>query len=351
MIITMLTGSLALRKYKTGVHVVHENILARFAEANYLGMDAKIACYCTQKDMENEYPEYVEEKYSNKIVFSHKITRVLMYFLPVELFFGKADLYFCDGIIPHTLIHSKKIALIHDLMVKIYPENYSLFKRIYLEIYYHFCKNADLVIAVSETTKKDIIKYLHIEPDKIKVVYNGIDKKGKDKTIDASNMNIDFKQKYLLYIGDMRKNKNLIFALKAFEEVHKRDLNLKFYIAGAKKFEYENLKNYVELHGLSEYVIFLGYVSNDEKVALYQNAHALVFISEYEGFGIPILEAALYNLPVITSDLSSMQEIGDGYVITVDPHNVMNIAKEIERVSDTEFKNSIVEKQKSLIDI
>lgn len=351
LIFNFLTGSLALRSYKTGVHVVHDNLLKELEEHNYMGCNAKISCYCTKKEMEQEYPQYRKEKYSEKIIFSHKYVKFLMYFIPVEIFFGKSDIYFCDGIIPITLHKSKKVAIIHDLMVMKYPENYKLIKKLYLKYFYNRCKKADLIVTVSESTKKDVIQYLEIDRDKIKVVNCGIDTNKIKKTnmIGKTGNKIDFSEKYLLYIGDMRKNKNLINAIKGFECAKSKDAKLKFYIAGAKKFEYDKLKKYVSEHKLEKDVIFLGYVSDEEKEQLYSFAFALLFVSEYEGFGIPILEGAAYETPVITSNTSSMNEIAEGYCLTVNPYKKEDIGNEILKLNNAELRKKVIERQNKLL--
>ena len=221
----------------------------------------------------------------------------------------------------------------------------------YLKYFYNRCKKVDLIVTVSESTKKDVIQYLGIDRDKIKVVNCGIDTNKIKKTnmIEKTGNKIDFCEKYLLYIGDMRKNKNLINAIKGFECAKSKDDKLKFYIAGAKKFEYDKLKKYVSEHKLEKDVIFLGYVSDEEKEQLYSFAFALLFVSEYEGFGIPILEGAAYGTPVITSNTSSMNEIAEGYCLTVNPYKKEAIGNEILKLNNAELRKKVIERQNKLL--
>lgn len=263
--INFLIGSLILRKQKTGVHLYYENILNQMIKRNDIKWDITISCYEKQRNIVKNYPEYENLIYKKYIQFSSKIVRILSYFLPIEIFFKKSDIYICDGLIPITINKSYKIAVVHDLMSKIYPENYNIKMKLYLGYYYHRCKKADCIIAVSETTKADIVKYLGISENKIKIVYNGFDFNETKKPQKEQNKRIDYDKKYLLYIGDMRKNKNLISAIKAFEIVLKNSGDLFFYIAGAKRNEYKKLYEYILLQKLEEKVRFLGYVSEEEK--------------------------------------------------------------------------------------
>lgn len=348
MIVNFLTGDFALSKNKTGVHVFHHNLLKKFAEHRYMDMNAKVSCFCTKEELEKNFPEYVHMPYSNRIVFLTKIKKMLLYFFPIEIFLGHSDFYICDGIIPRTATRSKKIAVIHDLMVYIFPENYTLVTKCYLKYYFGRCRKADRIIAVSESTKNDIVRFLKIEPGRISIVNNGVSSDAIRNTLTAKNSQIDYDVKYLLYIGDMRPNKNLKNAILAFAKVQKEDPKLHFYIAGAKKFEYERLCQLIQTENIQN-VKFWGFVSDDEKEALFRNAYALLFVSLYEGFGIPILEGAKYDLPVITSNTSSMKEIAQGYSITCNPYDIDDIASAIRMLSESGYAQQIVERQRNLV--
>ena len=343
--INFLTGSLAYREHKTGVHFFHDMLIKETIDHGQY--EVSVSFYDKRKNVEHFLPRDVVDK--GELKYSSKLTRVLSYLLPVSLFFGKADIYICDGLIPITSKGSKRVAIIFDLMVKVFPEYYGNIKKVYLNYFFHRCKKADLIITISETTKRDIIKYLSIDEEKIHVVPCGYEE-NYEGTISQEIKNV-VKDNYLFYVGDMRKNKNLMNAIKGFELASKQDKDLKFYIAGKKSAEYERLLAYVKDHCLQEKVIFLGYISNAEKAELYKNSLALLFVSEYEGFGIPILEAANYQVPVITSDCSSMREIAEGFAITVDPKNPDSISDAIHNVRDSVYRNRIIEQQKKLLDV
>lgn len=342
--INFLNGNLVIRENKSGVHFFHENIMKGLIKEN---VEFKSSFF----NFNNKKSELLSnESYrwlNGRIIQCKYLHRILTYILPIELFFGSSDIYICDGWIPITLHKSKKIAIVHDLMSKIYRENYKLIMKIYLNIYFRQIKKADIIVAVSETTKYDIIKYLNISADKIKVIYNGVDMDYISNSIpNEVDDEINLSKKYILYIGEMRKNKNLISAIKAFEMYCDRNLSeeIYFYIGGKKAFEYENIKKYIKGKRIEKRVVFLGYVSEKLKIQLYKNAFAFIFVSLYEGFGIPILEAMACKIPVITSNCSSMKEIASNSALLVSPENIEEICSALEILSESNVRNALIEK-------
>ena len=341
--INFLNGNLVIRKNKSGVHFFHENIMRGLIKENvkfkssFFNFNNKNSTLLSNK-------EYGWIR--NRIVQCKYLHRIFIYILPIEFFFGVSDVYICDGWMPITLYKSKKIAIVHDLMLKIYPQNYKFIMKVYLDVYFRQIKKADLIVAVSETTKQDIIKYIGVSPDKIKVIYNGIDINYINNIgIDKSNKKVDLSKKYILYIGEMRKNKNLISAIKAFEKYCNRNTeDIYFYIGGKKSFQYEDIRKYIKGKSIEKKIVFLGYVSEELKIQLYKNAFAFIFVSLYEGFGIPILEAMACETPVITSNCSSMKEIANNSAILVSPRNIEEICNALEKLSNSNVRNCLIKK-------
>ena len=338
--VCMLNGHLILREHKTGVHYFHEMVTNKLANMskhsnNY---ELKVAFF----DRDGKHADYLNKHclWMKPLAVISKAPRILSYIFPIELFFGRNDLYFCDGLFPITFWHSKKVCLVHDLMVDIYPENYSFIKKAYLKYFFNHLKKADLIFAVSQTTKNDITKFYGIDPSKIVVCYNGTEKETNQISTQIPNSSrIDYTKKYLLYIGDMRKNKNLFNTVKGFINFCKLcpKNELFFYIAGKKGDEFERIKSLVDDAGYGDKIQFLGYVSDEEKEFLYQNCAAVLLLSYYEGFGMPIIEGMKYYKPVITSNCSSMKEIGEGAALLADPNDSDSIADAINKVYLGEF--------------
>lgn len=332
--VCLLNGHLILREHKTGVHYFHEIVTKKLCseDRNY---EIKVAFFDRKKryamELRKEHNRWLEPFVS----IEKRWPRIFSYIFPIELFFGKNDVYFCDGLIPHTFYKSKKIAIVHDLMVKIYPENYSIIKRLYLEIFFSQLKKADRIVCVSETTKKDIIHFYGVDSKKIVVCYNGVDEKAMKLTdFSIKNKMIDIKKRYLLYLGDMRKNKNLVNTVKGFINFCESNEvgDLFFYIAGSLNGDYKLINEAIKNSDYKENVQFLGYVSDHDKDVLYEKCEAVVLLSVYEGFGMPIIEGMQHKKPIITSNCSSMREVGEGIALLTDPYSIEDIADKIKYV-------------------
>lgn len=333
-----------LVKNKTGVGVCQNQVVKALIKQN---IKFKIAIaggdFNSRQLITKPYNAWIRDHIviGREFGFSDKTEKV-----PVELSYGYYPVLLMNDRMYPSILPCRKIAWVHDMMSMIYPQNYTEESLRQHQILFHNAKYASGFIATSKTTKRDIVKYLHIPPEKIKVIYNGVEEKFYSNAQDSAlpQSEIDFAQPYYLYIGDMRKNKNLINALKGFERyLSQTNADCYFYIAGNKKHEYASLKKYAENSDqLKNRVVFCGYVTEDEKMALYRRAKALLFVSEYEGFGIPILEAMASGTPVVTSDCSSMKEVAGNAAVLVNPHNVTAIADGLKKLDDEHIREEMV---------
>ena len=335
--VCFLNGHLILRDHKTGVHYFHEIVTKKIVglKKKY---DIQIAFFSNKESRKCITYE------TNKWIISFcktvpNVFRILSYLLPIELFFGRNDAYFCDGFFPKTMTKAKRICLVHDLMVKIYPEYYSFLKKEYLSLYFKKLNKADLVICVSENTKEDIIKYYSVPAERILVCYNGVDSLPEKKPKEAENKNINFERDFLFYLGDMRPNKNLKLTVSAFLKFcEDNDVNdFYFYIAGKKNGEYKELCSIIEKSGYKKQIVFLGYISDCDKYLLYHNCKAVIFTSLYEGFGMPIIEGMQHYKPIITSNCSSMKEVGKDTAILVNPESIDEISEAINSIYKNKY--------------
>lgn len=204
-------------------------------------------------------------------------------------------------------------------------------------------KRANHIIAVSQYTKNDIIKYLGISGKKISVIYNGI-----DHHIFRPTKGNPFPHLYLLYVGSERPRKNLGRLLQAFAKVKMEFAHLKLVKVGppgrSKGFRRKLIRQIEDL-GLRDEVIIVDYVPKAELPNYYSSAAALVYPSLYEGFGFPPLEAMACGCPVITSNTSSLPEIVGDAAIMVNPYDVDELAKAIAEVlTDSRLREQLVEK-------
>lgn len=231
------------------------------------------------------------------------------------------------------------VITIHDIINILFADNVSLPSRIFYSKWMPLTyKKASRVITISESTKKDIIKTLGIQEEKIVVIPLAADKKFMERIsredINKVKTKYNLPEKYILHIGTLEPRKNLGFLIEVFSEVVKdkktHDWNL--VITGKKGWHYRELYQKVKELGLESKVIFTGYFDEADKPALYKGAAVFAFPSLYEGFGLPLLEAMASGVPVISSNASSMPEVVGDAGILISPQDKALWVKSIKKV-------------------
>lgn len=253
----------------------------------------------------------------------------------IELYHG------LSGEIPSGIHKSniKTIVTIHDLIFMRLPHLYKpIDRKIYFKKFKYAAEKADLVIAISEETKKDIIHFLGINPEKIIVIYQGCNQAYKNsyaiETFEKTKKKFQLPKQFILNVGTVEPRKNLLSLIKAVET-----LNIDVVVVGNDKSNYASeVKAYVAKSGMNSKVHFLKNVSTEELAQIYQLAEIFVYPSIFEGFGIPIIEALFSKTPVITSKGSCFPEAGGPGSIYIDPNNVANITTEIEGLLSSKDK-------------
>jgi glycosyltransferase involved in cell wall biosynthesis len=232
----------------------------------------------------------------------------------------------------------KTVMTVHDLGAEYLPQMHQLKQRAYLNWMTHTqLKNATKLIAVSEATKKDIIKKVGVDPKRIEVIYEGVNlevfKPVKEDTLVNALSKFDINiGSYFLFIGTIQPRKNLERLIEAYDSYYGPFNEVpKLVLAGNKGWLSDDIYKLVELLDLTEKVKFLGRVSDEELASLYSGAIALVYPSLFEGFGLPILEAQACECPVVTSNISSLPEIAGDSAILVDPYDINSISWGMEQ--------------------
>lgn len=348
MVIKFLSRHSLLVEHKTGVQIHDLNILKSLIA---LGHDVKILDYSSRE----QYGDLDLEKYNDpeilsRVVFSKIVSRYSKR-MPLSIAFGKnaprkGDIVIIDSYVPFFL--NKKsthvCVVLHDLMPLIMPEYYD--DKGYYELYYKKIGCCDEIWANSNSTKSDYNRYYPNATAKLRIVPCSIKTNFEQEMrcmAPLANRTWEDKE-YFFYIGDMRKNKNIEMVIRAFESFCLQDREKYLIIAGKKVNEYEKLQNLVNNSLiLRDRVIFPGYISEEEKASLIVNAFGLVFVSSYEGFGIPIIEAMACGIPVMTSNTSSMKEIGENAAILVDPTSIPQIAEGFKEMCDVSKREQMVE--------
>lgn len=233
----------------------------------------------------------------------------------------------------------KSVVTIHDLIFKHYPDTYpAVDRKIYDLKFKDSCQRADRIIAISNSTKEDIIQYYNIDPEKIDVVYQSCNplyfKTDKAENNEKVLKDYNIPSEYLLYVGGIEKRKNLKTLINAFQALP-ADLRIPLVVVGrGRKYKTEAIQ-LVNDYGLNDLVIWVDNLSDNEHLKIvYQNAIAMIYPSVYEGFGLPVAEAMLSKIPVITSNVSSMPEAGGPDSMLIDPTNSTELADAIARIID-----------------
>ncbi len=223
----------------------------------------------------------------------------------------------------------KKVVTIHDLIFLRYPNYYSWTDRkIHFWKFKKAAENADLVIAISEQTKRDIIQYLKIPSEKIKVVYQGCHEAFKskpDKDLQSSlRKKHQLPERFMLSVGTIEARKNLLNTIKAVEGA-----GIPLVVLGKKTSYYKKVEKFIRKNKMQDQVQFLEGLTMTELAELYKMADIFVYPSLFEGFGIPVIEALFSGTAVITSNTSSLPEAGGPDSMYVDPQNVSDLKSKI----------------------
>ncbi len=219
--------------------------------------------------------------------------------------------------VPIIYSQSKKIITVHDLIPLLFPGNFSFSARLFWRhIMPYSFKFADHIITVSNSSKRDIVNFLGIPEEKITVTHLGV----SDFYRSAPKHTDD---RYVLFVSTLEPRKQPLNLLRILVGIMNADLPHRLVIAGKRGWGLWEFDRYLNSHPeLKKRVSILGYVSEEEKLKLYQQAELLLFPSLYEGFGLPVLEAMSSGCPVLASNSSSLPEIVGQAGVLIDPKNI-----------------------------
>lgn len=244
----------------------------------------------------------------------------------------------------------KSVVTIHDLIFGMFPHHYPGVDRTVYELKTKFAVNhADVIVAASESTKQDIISSYHTNPARIRVVYQTCDDLFYQQPAPLPDTYI-LPAQYMLYVGSVTERKNLLAVVHAYQHLSAED-RIPCVIVGQGKRYAEEVKNAIKSQHLEKYFIFLENVPTEHLPALYAQAMVFIYPSLYEGFGIPILESMVVGCPVITSNISSLPEVGGDAALYFNPSDAADIAHKIKTVlHSADVRTAMIErgKQQSL---
>jgi glycosyltransferase involved in cell wall biosynthesis len=250
----------------------------------------------------------------------------------------QADVFHAPHYVLPPLVSCPSVVTIHDCIHLMFPQYLpNRFAYTYARAFMWTATHRSAhVLTVSEASKRDILRFYRIPPDKITVAYNAIDERFNRmpaaEDIARVKERFQLHDPFVLYVGNIRPHKNIERLIEAFALVRTGPLaNTKLLIIGDEISKYPTLRRAVHRGKLHKHVRFLGFVGGDTLAALYRLATVFAFPSLYEGFGLPPLEAMASGTPVVTSNVSSLPEVVGDAAILVDPREPTAIAHGLRR--------------------
>ncbi|HYE89165.1 MAG TPA: glycosyltransferase family 1 protein [Vicinamibacterales bacterium] len=250
------------------------------------------------------------------------------------------------------LLRCRSVVTIHDCIHLMFPEYLpNRLAHVYARgSMWSASRKADRILTVSEASKRDILRFFNVAPDRVEVIYNAIDERflapADAERMDLVRQRYQLDHPFVLYVGNIKPHKNIERLIDAFGRARSEvDNDLKLIIIGDEISKYPALRQSVHKHKLDKHVRFLGFQPMETLAAFYRLARVFVFPSLYEGFGLPPLEAMACGAPVVTSNVSSLPEVAGGAALLVDPYDEDAIANAMIRaITDDYLRAELIEK-------
>jgi glycosyltransferase involved in cell wall biosynthesis len=229
------------------------------------------------------------------------------------------------------------VVTVYDLSFKLTPDRFPPAQRLYLSVFTaRSCHRARRVIAISESTRSDLVRLFGLPRSKVDVAYPGVSPLFQPlpaEAVAAFRAERQLPERFILYLGTLEPRKNVDTLVRAFAEARRvgADGNLHLVLAGARGWWYEDLFRLIQSLELTDVVHLPGYVPQAELPLWYNAAAAFVYPSSYEGFGLPVAEALACGRPVVTTTVSSLPEAGGDAALLVPPGDVPALADGIQR--------------------
>jgi glycosyltransferase involved in cell wall biosynthesis len=234
------------------------------------------------------------------------------------------------------------VVTMHDIIYRLYPKYYTNTDRaIYHQKSSYACKTADRIIAISESTKKDVVEEYRIPPEKIEVIYQSCGVQYRT-FFDHFKEDFDFRKRYklpkqyMLYVGSVIERKKLLETVQAVQKQY-RETGIPLVVIGSGKQYMRRVYSYVVENELQDLIYFRPDINYLDLPYIYYGAEMLIYPSEYEGFGIPVIESQYCATPVITSRMSSLPEVGGDHAFYLDEITSVEIERIIRKVLETSY--------------
>ncbi|HEX5002578.1 MAG TPA: glycosyltransferase family 1 protein [Bacteroidia bacterium] len=231
--------------------------------------------------------------------------------------------------------HIPQVAVIHDINFEHYPKDLPWLTRKYYRYFFpRFAQKAARIATVSKFSKQDIADTYHIAPEKIDVVYNGVSERYKvldDEERRQIRNEISEGNPYFVFVGSLHPRKNIANMLLAFDAFKDSDdTGMQLVIAGHRMWWSNDMEQAWQNMRHKTAVRFLGRTPLEQLTKIVGGAYAMVYVSNFEGFGVPLIEAMRCGVPVITSNTTSMPEVAGEAALFADPANVSDITSKMQ---------------------
>ncbi len=257
-------------------------------------------------------------------------------FPSLERVVGECDLYHVSELAIPPVKKAKRVAFVHDLTTFLYPQYHVRSNRFLHNRRFKHLNSVDAILTNSEYTKKDITEHLGINPEKIHVTYLGADsafrpmpKQEMKHLLEPFKLN----KPYILFVGTLEPRKNIKNLIRAFNRLKlKRKIPHQLVLAGQDGWLCDEIYQEINNSPARADILRLGYVSDEDVPKLMNGADCFVYPSYYEGFGLPVLEAMQCGTPVITSNRSSLPEVGGEACFYIEPESIESISEALYKV-------------------
>ena len=270
--------------------------------------------------------------------------------LPMDLFLGGTDVFFSPNFtLPHLRPRVRTVITVHDLAFLKMPEDVTDASNAFLGYWVaDSIRRADRIIAVSQSTKRDIVRHFDVPADRIVVVHSACSTRFRPLPRGASagaalRAKYGLPEKFILAHGTLEPRKNISFLLKSFAAARSKLGGTKLVISGKRGWLFESIFATVTELGLSEDVCFPGFIEDEDLPRLYNECEFFCCVSKYEGFGLPVVEAMACGKAVIVSDVSSLPEVVADAGIRIDPTDSEALSRAMVRLATNRAERETLE--------
>jgi glycosyltransferase involved in cell wall biosynthesis len=349
-----IDGNEANVEKRVGIGEYAYELLRQFAERREENIDFRIYL---KTDPLPHMPR-VHDRFTYRIISPGKLWT--QWRLPLDLYIHKprVNVFFTPSHYAPRFSPMPTVISVMDLSYMFFPELFNKSDLYQLKNWTSYSvKKAKKVLTISNSSKNDIIKEYNIASGKVVVTYPGV-READSLTPQIYSMNQiknthNISGNYILFVGTLQPRKNIIKLMEAFSHVassEKSPKDLQLVIIGKKGWLYEEILNAPEKYDITDKVVFLDSITNEDLPLFYKNALCMVLPSLYEGFGLPVLEAMKYDCPVIASSVSSLPEAGGEACLYINPEDTADMSEKITSlITNENLRKELIEKGRAQV--